>query len=448
MITPRGERDAAVLIDGERIAAVICPSELPADVPCEDLGNLALLPGLVDTHTHINEPGRTEWEGFRTGTRAAAAGGYTLIVDMPLNCLPETTNVAALEIKRAAAQGGCAVDYAFWGGAVDGNQGDLLPLAEAGVAGFKSFLIYPGCEGFTSIDRDNLRRALPHIVVSGLPLLVHAEMAAPVEAATTRLNDSEADWRSYATYLASRPDEAEMEAIAMLLELCREYRFRLHIVHLSTAQALPMLAAARREGLSVTVETCPHYLHFAAEGISDGATLLKCAPPIRSSANCELLWAGLLDGTIDLIATDHSPCPPEMKRLTGEDVGRFDVAWGGVASLSMAVSVVWTECVRRGIGLTQLAHWMSGAPAELAGLGEHAGSIVEGRYASLVAFDPEAAASVTSERLLYRHPISAYMGEVLKGVVQRTWIRGTVAFREGEFPDAMRGRELRARRMR
>ena len=443
-MTPEGEREAAVLIDGERIAAVLQPSELPAGVPCEDLGDVALLPGLVDTHTHINEPGRTEWEGFRTGTRAAAAGGYTTIVDMPLNCLPETTDVAALETKRAAADGQCTVDYAFWGGAVDGNQADLMPLARAGAAGFKSFLIYPGCEGFTSIDRDNLERALPYIAASGLPLLVHAEMAGPVEAATARLKESDADWRSYATYLASRPDEAELEAIAMLLELCREYRFRLHIVHLSTARALPMLAAARREGLPVTVETCPHYLHFAAEDIADGATLLKCAPPIRSATNRELLWAGLLDGTIDLIATDHSPCPPEMKRLTGEGAGRFDQAWGGIASLSTALPVVWTECVRRGAGLSELARWMSAAPARLAGLSGDVGAIEAGKYASLVAFDPKARVQVTPERLVYRHPISPYMGEVLTGAVRRTWVRGTVVFREGEFTGATPGRELRS----
>ena len=325
MVTPEGERDAALLIDGERIAAVMAPSELSADVPCEDLGDLALLPGLVDTHTHINQPGRTEWEGFWTATRAAAAGGYTSLVDMPLNCLPETTNVHALELKREAAQGQCFVDYALWGGAVDGNQAEIMPLARAGVPGFKCFLIYPGCEGFTSIDRDNLERALPELVRTGLPLLVHAELAAPIDAAVAQLNASGADWRQYATYLASRPDNAEIQAILMLLDLCRRYRFRLHIVHLSSAKALPMLTAAKREGLPLTVETCPHYLHCAAEDIPDGATLFKCAPPIRSAVNRELLWAGLLDGTIDLIATDHSPCPPEMKQL---EVGRFDQAWG------------------------------------------------------------------------------------------------------------------------
>ncbi len=444
VVTPEGERNAAVVIDGERIVAVVPRAELDGSVPWEDLGELALLPGLVDVHTHLNEPGRTEWEGFATGTRAAAAGGYTTIVDMPLNCLPETTNVAALEIKREAARGQAVVDYALWGGAVDGNQAELEPLARAGVPGFKSFLIYPGCEGFTSIDRENLERALPHIAATGLPLLVHAEMADPVERATASLNARGADWRSYATYLASRPDEAELQAIDLLLTLCRTYRFRLHIVHVSSARALPMLAQAKREGLPVTAETCPHYLHLSAENVRDGDTLCKCAPPIRSAANRAALWQGLLDGTLDLIATDHSPCPPSMKRLEsdgGVDVGRFDKAWGGIPSLSTALSVVWTECVQRGIPLTQLSRWMSTAPAHLAGLADSVGAITPGKDANIVAFDTDAVETVVPERLFYRHPISPYMGEHLCGVVRSTWLRGQRVFDGGNFAGAARGRE-------
>lgn len=414
-------------------------------MPTEDLGDVALLPGLVDTHVHINEPGRTEWEGFATATRAAAAGGITTLVDMPLNCLPETTDVEALELKREAARGQCMIDYALWGGAVDGNQSTLEPLALAGAPGFKCFLIYPGCDGFTAIDRANLERALPHIARTGLPLLVHAELAGPIDAAVARLNADGADWHKYATYLASRPDEAELEAIALLLELCRAYRFRLHIVHLSTAQALPMLAAARREGLPVTVETCPHYLHCAAEEIADGATLFKCAPPIRSAANREGLWHGLRDGIIDLIATDHSPCPPSMKRLEatqpGEEVGRFDEAWGGIASLSVALPLVWTDCLQRRIALPQLAQWMSAAPAKLAGLDGHVGSIQPGKHANFVAFDTAESFKVTAEKLHYRHKISPYMGAVLHGVVRSTWLRGERIFDGGKFPAPPRGRE-------
>jgi allantoinase len=436
-------------MEEERIVAIRAISELPANVPVEELGNVALLPGLVDVHTHLNEPGRTEWEGFATGTRAAAAGGFTTVVDMPLNCLPETTDVEALELKRESARGKAMVDFALWGGAVNGNECELRPLALAGVAGFKCFLIYPGCDGFTEIDCTNLELALPHIARTGLPLLVHAELAGPIDAAVERLNESEADWHRYATYLDSRPDEAELEAISMMIDLCREYRFRLHIVHLSTAKALPMILAAKLEGLPLTVETCPHYLHCAAEEIPDGATLFKCAPPIRAARNREALWQALLDGTIDLIATDHSPCPPEMKRLIGtqpgEEPGRFDEAWGGIPSLSTALSVLWTECSQRGISLTQLAQWASTAPAKLAGLGAAIGSIEPGMHANLVAFDTEARFTLRPGHLHYRHPISPYMGETLRGVVRSTWLRGERIYQLTEegasFSPTLTGRE-------
>jgi allantoinase len=479
VITPHGEQDATVVIEDGIIIAVhpnshlaTSPSPLAprlSNLPTEDLGNLALLPGLIDVHTHINEPGRTEWEGFATATRAAAAGGFTTLIDMPLNCLPETTTVAALELKReAAATGGtdganqCLIDYAFWGGCVDGNQHHLEPLALAGVAGFKSFLIYPGCDGFTAIDRANLERAIPHIARTGLPLLVHAELEPAISAAVAQLNATGADWREYATYLASRPDEAELDAIEMLLELCREHRFRLHIVHLSTAKALPLLAAAKREGLPVSVETCPHFLHFTAESIPanpNGPTLCKSAPAIRSAANREQLWQALIDGTIDLIATDHSPCPPHMKRLEsaqqgeasaalgsqGHQPGRFDLAWGGIPSLSTALSVLWTECTRRELTLSQLAQWTSAAPARLAGLATQVGSIEPGKHANLVAFDTDASFTLTPDMLHYRHKISPYLGETLRGLVRYTWLRGQRVFTRtdntDEFPTPPRGRE-------
>ena len=339
---------------------------------------------------------------------------------------------AALELKREAARGKCMVDYALWGGCVDGNQHELAPLALAGVPGFKSFLIYPGCDGFTAIDLENLVLAAPHLARTGLPLLVHAELEPSINAAVAHLNASVADWRRYATYLASRPDQAELEAIELLIELCRAYRFRLHIVHLATAKALPMIRAAKAEGLPLTVETCPHYLHCAAEEIADGATLFKCAPPIRNAPNREELWQALQEGAIDLIATDHSPCPPHMKRLEatqpGEECGRFDEAWGGIASLSTALPVLWTECARRGYSLVQLAKWASSAPAQLAGLSAHVGSIEPGKHANLVAFDAEAEFTVTPDRLHYRHKISPYMGERLRGVVRSTWLRGNRIF--------------------
>jgi len=424
-------------VEGGRIRAICRPSEVPSDAVVHDCGNNALLPGLVDTHVHINQPGRTEWEGFRTATRAAAAGGYTMLVDMPLNCLPETTTVAALEEKRSAAQGECFVDWAAWGGAVADNQEHILPLARAGVLGFKCFLIYPGCDGFTMIDQQQLEAALPAIAESGLPLLVHAELAGPIDAAVAGLQT--ADWRRYATYLASRPDEAELQAIRLMVRLCRQYGFRLHIVHLSTALALEELRAARAEGLPVTVETCPHYLHFAAEEIADGATLLKCAPPVRSKENQQQLWQGLRDGTIDMIVTDHSPCPPAMKC---EDTGRFDFAWGGIAGLSLALSIIHTECRRHGFTLDDIARWMSSAPAALAGIHHRTGALKAGRDADFVVFDTDSEFTVTTERLHYRHTISPYLNESLRGVVKATYLRGEAVYREGNFASVPFGREV------
>jgi allantoinase len=437
IVTPHGTQPGALLVEDGKIRAICRPSEVPADAVAHDCGHDALLPGLVDTHVHINQPGRTEWEGFRTATQAAAAGGYTTLVDMPLNCLPETTTVAALKEKRSAAQDECFVDWAAWGGAVADNQQHILPLARAGVLGFKCFLIYPGCDGFTMVDQQQLEAALPSIAESRLPLLVHAELAGPIDAATEGLRD--ADWRSYATYLASRPDQAELAAIRLMVRLCRQYGFRLHIVHLSTALALDELQAARAEGLPITVETCPHYLHFAAEEVPDGATLLKCAPPIRGKQNQQQLWRGLRDGIIDMIVTDHSPCPPAMKRL---DSGRFDLAWGGIASLSLALSVIHTECSRRGPMLDDVVRWMSGAPAALAGISHLAGTLEAGREANFIIFDPEAEFTVTAGRLYYRHAISPYLNETLRGAVKATYLRGEVVYRDGTFAKTPSGREV------
>ena len=451
VVTPHGTVSAVVLVEAGKILDVrpreaLASSSVAAE-DIHDLGDLAILPGLVDTHVHINEPGRTEWEGFYTATRAAAAGGYTTLIDMPLNCLPETTTVAALEAKRAAASGKCFVDWMAWGGAVADNQAHILPLALAGVPGYKCFLIYPGCDGFTMIDQQQLEAALPDIAASGLPLLVHAELAQPIDAALATLHD--ADWSKYATYLASRPDEAEVQAVQLMIRLCRQYRFRLHIVHLATMRALPYLQSAREEGLPITVETCPHYLFFAAERIPDGATLFKCAPPIRGMQNQAGLWEALRGGAIDMIVTDHSPCPPGMKRLAPEgatEQARFDLAWGGIASLSIALPVIWTECRRRGLSLDDVARWMSSAPAALAGISDQAGALAPGRDANFVVFDPDASFTVTADALHYRHPVSPYLGETLHGVVHATYLRGETVFQsrceEDHFTETPRGREL------
>ena len=436
VVTPQEIRTAAILVDGERITAVVPPAQIPSGTEIRDFGDAAILPGLVDSHVHINDPGRADWEGFRTATRAAAAGGYTLVVDMPLNCLPATTTVAALEAKRAAARSNCWVDWSAWGGVVQGNHADIEALAGAGVLGFKCFLIHPGIDGFTMVGEGDLRTALPHLARTGLPLLVHAELAAPIEAATAHLAD--ADWRSYATYLQSRPDEAELSAIRMMLSLCRQYDFRLHIVHLSSGLALPELRAVRAEGLAVTVETCPHYLHFAAEDIPDAATLCKCAPPIRSRENREALWQALREGVIDLVATDHSPCPPAMKRL---EEGNFRTAWGGISSLSVALSVMWTEASRRGFTLLDLTRWMAEGSARLAGCQARKGSIAAGYDADLVVFDQQATFRVTPERLHYRYPLSPYLGETLRGVVKATYLRGQCVFAGDDYPGEPKGRE-------
>ncbi|MGB2669480.1 MAG: allantoinase AllB [Candidatus Acidiferrum sp.] len=436
VVTPDAVRPAALLVDGGRIQAVVTPDQIPAHAQLHDFRDAAILPGLVDSHVHINDPGRSDWEGFETATRAAAAGGYTLLVDMPLNCLPATTNVDFLHAKRAAAQGRCRVDWRAWGGVVADNQDDIESLAHAGVPGFKCFLVHPGIEGFTMVTEQQLRSALPHVAATKLPLLVHAELPGPIDSATARLANS--DWSLYQTYLQSRPEEAELSAIRLLLSLCREYKFRLHIVHLSASGALPELRATRQEGLPVTVETCPHYLHFAAEKIPNKATLFKCAPPIRGRENREQLWQALRDKTIDLVATDHSPCLPEMKRLAE---GNFQTAWGGIASLSIALPVMYTEATKRGFALNDIARWMAEAPTALAGCANRKGRLAAGYDADFVVFDSDAEFVVTEDRLHFRHPLSPYLGEKLRGVVKATYLRGARVFSEGDFPGEPIGME-------
>ena len=417
IVTSHDVKDGWVVIRRGRIESV--REEPPADAHCVDLGRLALLPGLIDTHVHIDEPGRTEWEGFATATRAARAGGVTTLVDMPLNSVPATTTAAALKSKRDAARGQCAVNVAYWGGAVPGNADELEPLAAGGVCGFKCFMVPSGVDEFAHVTESDLREAMPILAQLRLPLLVHAALPGPIERAAAAI--AGCDPRAYATWLASRPPEAEVEAIRLMLRLCEDTGCRVHIVHLAAAAALDELRAARARGLPVTVETCPHYLTFAAEDIPDGATEYKCAPPIRSTANREVLWQGLFDGDIDFVASDHSPCPPAMKR---RDTGDFMAAWGGVASLELGLPVVWTGARQRGATLADVARWMAERPAGLAGLDSRKGHIVAGADADLVAFDVDAEWTVDAAKLHQRHPVTPYAGMRLTGRVQRVWVGG------------------------
>ena len=430
---------ATLVVENGRIAEIRNGADALSSIDVHDFGGAVLLPGLVDSHVHINEPGRTDWEGFWAATRAAAAGGVTTLVDMPLNCVPETVNVEALEAKRGAARGKTWVDWAAWGGVVRGNAESLKPLVNAGVPGFKCFLIHSGIDGFTWVDETDLRAALEALSGSGLPLLAHAEVAGPVDEATERLNQSNADWRRYATYLDSRPDEAEIEAIALLIRLAEEFQAPIHIVHLSSAKALPLLADGRKRGVPITVETCTQYLHFCEEEIPDGATEYKCAPPIRSQANREALWEALVNGDIDFVVTDHSPCMPAMKR---REEGRWDLAWGGIASLGLALPVLWTGMSQRGLPLEKIAEWMAAGSVRLAGLDRRKGALVPGRDADFVVFDPDFKWTVGAEDLHFRHKISPYLGAKLRGRVSETWLRGEPVFLNGEHIGEPRGQEL------
>ncbi|MCB9728722.1 MAG: allantoinase AllB [Deltaproteobacteria bacterium] len=437
MVTPGGVLDGVVTIEGERIAAVGPRAEHRGPEPI-DLGELWLLPGLVDGHVHLNEPGRTEWEGFVTATRAAAVGGVTTLVDMPLNCIPVTTSVAALEAKLAACRGELSVDCGFWGGVVPGNAAELGPLVRAGVLGAKAFLCHSGIDDFPDTPEADLRPAMRALAEAGAPLLAHAELEQPVDAeALEGLSPG-----GYERWLRSRPAAWEDAAIALLIALCRETGCAVHIVHLSSASALPLLAAARAEGLPVTVETCPHYLCLSAEQVPPGDTTWKCAPPIRGADNRDALWQGLRDGVIDQVVSDHSPCTPALKHL---ERGDFDAAWGGIASLQLGLRAVWTEARGRGFALSDVVRWMAEAPARIAGLAARKGGIAVGMDADLVAFDPDARARVDGGKLLHRHKITPYQGAELWGEVRCTWLRGAVVQEGGVPVGEPRGRTLLGR---
>ena len=450
VVLPEGIGAATIHISKDKITRVADYEDVPAGCELVEADESIVMPGLVDSHVHVNEPGRTEWEGFETATRAAAAGGITTIVDMPLNSIPPTTTLAGFREKLAAAKNKCLVDVGFWGGVVPGNTSELAPLLEAGVVGFKCFLIHSGVDEFPNVTEEDLRLALPELTRLGAILIVHAEVPGPiskagipachsaVEQAVTATDngvlpiptDKNICPAEYETFLASRPRAAENEAVALMIKLAGEFATRVHIVHHSSADALGELRAAKASGLSITAETCPHYLTLAAEDIPDGATEFKCCPPIRERENCEQLWAALSDGTLDMIVSDHSPCPPEMKL---RESGDFLAAWGGISSLQLRLPIVWTEAQRRGYSISDLGRWLCDAPAQLVGLQNRKGKIAAGFDADLVIWDPKKQFQVTGQKLHHRHKLTPYEGKKLVGVVEKTFLRGRKIYDNGEF---------------
>jgi allantoinase len=438
VITPEGSRSAAVLVHGETIAAVVEPDQVPAGYPIEDVGERVILPGLVDIHVHINEPGRTEWEGFASATRAAAAGGVTTLVDMPLNSSPVTTTVAALRQKQAAAAGKLWVDCGFHGGVVSGNAAQVQPLLDAGVLGMKAFLCPSGIAEFPNASPEDLRTVLPVLARARVPLLVHAELVGPLGPdVELRLASNP---RSYAAYLDSRPEQWEIDAIRLLIALAREYNAPIHIVHLSSASAVPLIREARAAGVPLTVETCPHYLTFAAEEIPDADPRYKCAPPIRNRDNRERLWEGLRSDLIDTIGSDHSPCPPELKHLETGDLRR---AWGGIASLQLTLPVLCQQVWNRPeVSLVDVVRWAAERPAALLRLAGRKGAVAAGCDADLVVLDLEAEFTVTLDMLYHRHKTTPYEGRCLRGRVEKTFLRGRKIYDTGWFAEQPSGRIL------
>lgn len=423
VITPEGIKEALVYINGATIESVL-PYDSQVDCPVNDVGSKLIMPGVIDPHVHINEPGRTSWEGFNTATKAAIAGGITTLVDMPLNSSPVTTSVANFEKKLGKARQQLHVNCGFWGGVIPGNCMEIEPLIEKGVLGFKAFLTHSGIDEFPNTTERDLRKVMPLIAKHNLPLLVHCE-----------LNDETSKFRkqkptSYQDYLASRPREWEDNAIKLMIKLCEEFNCRVHIVHLSSSNSIEQIAAAKNKGLPLTVETGQHYLFFNAEQIKDKQTLFKCAPPIREKENNELLWQALKDGIIDFVATDHSPAPPDLKQL---ESGNFISAWGGISSLQFALPILWTAARKRGFDVTDIARWLSENPSKLIGKEATKGKILPGYDADLVVWDDEKSFKVRESIIQHKHKATPYFMKELCGLVAQTYIGGTKTYDSGAF---------------
>src|SRR5579859_6877840 len=444
MLLPDGLREATLIIDKGIITGVINGLAMADGIKWIDADDLLVMPGLIDPHVHINEPGRTDWEGFDTATRAAIAGGITMLVDMPLNSSPVTTTVAAFLRKQTAATGQLHCDCGFWGGVVPGNENEIEPLIAHGVLGFKAFLTHSGIDEFPNVTENMLRKVMPIIAANGLPLLVHCELETPRPPASPKHGPSNSrpshpptpgppqpapgDPRSYKNYLASRPRKWEDDAIALMIRLCAEYNCHTHIVHLSSATSIEPIRRAKEKGLPLTVETAPHYLYFMAENIPDGNTLFKCAPPIREAANNNRLWEALAEGVIDFIATDHSPAPPALKQIA---TGHLPQAWGGISSLQLSLPVVWTAAEQRGFNEKHLAKWLSAAPAEFIGQSTSRGKLAPGYRADLTIWDPGRSFTVNPSTLYHKHKLTPYAGEELFGVVEHTWLSGEKVYDKG-----------------
>lgn len=429
-VLPGGIQNAYVIIEKGIITAVL--NSLPANMQYEtiELGDKLLMPGVIDPHVHINEPGRTEWEGFDTATKAALSGGITSMVDMPLNSSPVTTTAKAFDEKVNATTGKLHTNIGFWGGIIPGNENEIEPLIKKGVLGFKAFLTHSGIDDFPNTTEEDLNKAMPIIAKYKLPLLVHCEL-------TDNEQPTTANVQSYINYLNSRPKKWEDDAIAMMIRLCEKYNCRTHIVHLSSADSLEQIAKAKQKGLPLTVETGQHYLFFNAEQIKDGQTQFKCAPPIREKENNDQLWQALKDGLIDFVATDHSPATPSLKEI---ESGNFMKAWGGIASIQFALPVLWTAAKKRNCTFSEIAKWLCENPAKLAGLQNKKGKIEKGFDADLMVVDDEKAFTVTEGMIHHKHKVTPYLSEKLYGVVEQTYLSGEKVYEDGQFIKLNKGK--------